>query len=236
MKEYLKKIIPPPLVRAIFDSKRKIEKLSRAVPEAEKVHVTLKSIYQGQFKVTYRGISTLRVPFDYVMYQMIINEVRPDLVIEIGTNLGGTTLYLADFMDTLGHGMIHTVDIDSRSSELVRNHPRIKLFANGWEGYDLHEADGYKKILLLDDGSHTYSDVLGALQKFAPLVSLGSYYIVEDGIIDEMGLTKQYDGGPLRAIREFLPEHSEFEVDRTYCDMFGTNATGNVNGYLKRVA
>jgi hypothetical protein len=31
-----------------------------------------------------------------------------------------------------------------------------------------------------------------------------------------------------------LPLHPEFFVDRKWCDMFGKNATFNVNGYLKK--
>jgi cephalosporin hydroxylase len=38
------------------------------------------------------------------------------------------------------------------------------------------------------------------------------------------------------AIEEFLQTHSnQFEIDRKYCDMFGTNATWNPNGYLKNI-
>ena len=234
MKRIILRFLPQELLNFYQRAKKWQRKMG--VSADERVQFDLETIYQGQFAVTYRGISTLRMPFDYVMYQMIVSGVRPDLVIEIGTNFGGTTLYLADLMDIFGHGAIHSIDIDSRSGELVKSHPRIKLFSDGWEKYDLTEATGFSKILVIDDASHMYEDVLGALEKFSPLVSPGSYYIVEDGIIDEIGLSEQYHGGPLRAIREFLPLHKDFEVDRNYCNMFGKNATGNVNGYLKRIA
>ena len=42
---------------------------------------------------------------------MIICEVKPDLVIEIGTNIGGGALYIADLLDSLGKGIVHTIDI-----------------------------------------------------------------------------------------------------------------------------
>ena len=67
------------------------------------------------------------------------------------------------------------------------------------------------------------------------MVSKDSYFIIEDGIINKLGLEKEYEGGPLKAIREFLPSHSEYIVDRKWCDMFGKNATFNVNGYLKKI-
>ena len=105
----------------------------------------------------------------------------------------------------------------------------------GWEAYDVSEAKAFNTIMVIEDASHVYEDSLRALRKFSPLVSRGSYYIVEDGIINELGREEGFHGGPLRAIREFLFENNNFVVDRTYCDMFGTNATFNVNGYLKRI-
>jgi cephalosporin hydroxylase len=57
---------------------------------------------------------------------------------------------------------------------------------------------------------------------------------VEDSVATAMGYAHIYDGGPLRAIQEFLPAHPEFEIDRSYCDFFGHNNTWNVNGYLRR--
>ena len=157
------------------------------------------------------------------------------MVIEIGTNKGGGALYLADLMDILGHGMVHTIDIEKNSDELVANHPRIKLFIQGWENYDLNEAKKFSKILVIDDGSHVAESTLGAMKKFSPLVSVGSYLIVEDGIINAKKQSYVFNGGPIKAIREFLKTSQNFEVDRKWCDFFGKNATFNINGYLKRV-
>lgn len=202
--------------------------------KTEKVNVNIRSIYNGHHNVTYRGIKAIRCPFDYVIYQMIISELKPDLVIEIGTNIGGGALYIADLMETIGHGMIHTIDIGPNSDPILTDHPRIKLFIEGWENYDIKEALNYKKVLVIEDASHMYKDTFDALNKFAPLVSIGSYLIVEDGIINKLGMEKEYEGGPLKAIREFTSQNKNFEVDRKWCDLFGTNATFNVNGYLKR--
>lgn len=212
---------------------RTFKKRIRSVPEDEQISFDSHTIYNGHFNVTYRGIRAIKCPFDYVMYQMIISELKPDLVIEIGTSSGGGALYVADLMNILDHGMVHTINIERKTGKLVEEHPRIKIFTEGFENYDLNEAKGFSKILVIDDASHMYEDTLTAMKKFTPLVSLGSYFIVEDGIVDELG--KNLNGGPLRAIREFLAENKNFEVDRNYCDMFGKNATFNVNGYLKRV-
>ena len=235
MKELVKTFLPDGLINLYHSARKCILKKLKRVPEDERVHFDSTTVNAGHFHVTYRGISAIKCPFDYVIYQMIISKIKPDLVIEIGTNYGGGALYLADFMETIGHGMIHSIDIVEKTSGIVKRHPRIKLFTEGWEKYDLNESKGFSKILVIEDASHMYEDTLGALRKFSPIVSLGSYVIVEDGIMNELNKEKGFHGGPLRAIREFLTENKNFEVDRKYCDMFGKNATFNVSGYLKRI-
>ena len=201
----------------------------------EAVRISVDSIDKGHHQVTYRGVKAIRCPFDYVMYQMIIEEVQPDLIIEIGTRKGGGAYYMADLLNNLGKGVIHTIDIVDEVEPIVKKHERIKFFTKGWNGYDLELTRDYKKILIIEDASHMYEDSIGVLNKFHSIVSKDSYLIVEDGIINELGLEKKYNGGPLRAIREFLSIHPDFKVDRKWCDMFGKNATFNVNGFLKKV-
>lgn len=216
---------------------RKIKNIIYSIPESEQVSFDSNSLYAGHQQVTYKGIKAIRCPFDYVMFQMIVSEVRPDLIIEIGTNHGGSALYLADLMMVNGiDGEIHSIDINSNALENVKSNPRIKLFTTGWEDYDLNLTKKFKTILVIEDAAHTYSCTIGAIKKFAPVVSVGSYLIVEDGIVNELGKAKQFEGGPLKALREFLPAHQEFIVDRKWCDMFGRNATFNVNGYLKKIS
>jgi cephalosporin hydroxylase len=205
------------------------------IKKDEEVKISVQSIYEGHHLVTYKGIKAIRCPFDYVIYQMIINEVKPDLVIEIGTNIGGGALYIADLLDMNGKGILHTIDIVDMVNPKVKEHNRIKFFTKGWEDYDLELTKGFEKILIIEDASHLYKDSIGILNKFHEIVPVDSYFIVEDGIINELGLEKEYEGGPLKAIREFLPSHPEFIVDRKWCDMFGINATFNVNGYLKKI-
>lgn len=195
----------------------------------------LQSIYRGHHQITYKGIRYLKCPFDYVMYQMLISEVRPDLVIEIGTNEGGGALYLADLLEANGGGEVHTIDIDNRSSTAAKVNPRIKFFHEGWQAYDLTMAAAFKKILVIEDSSHEYENTLGAIEKFAPLVTPGSYLIVEDGVVDALGFSKRFGGGPVKAIRQFLPKHPEFVLDTRWTNMFGQNATFNTIGYLKRM-
>jgi cephalosporin hydroxylase len=211
------------------------KKTDTLVPEDEIIDFSPKTIFDGHHKTSYRGVKAIRCPFDYVIYQMILFELKPDLIIEIGTNAGGGALYLADLLNIIGNGEVHTIDIVKMSVPEVAEHPRIKIFTEGWEKYDLNLAKRFDKVLVIEDGSHMYQDSLDAMTKFQDIVSIGSYLIVEDGIINEMGMEEKYKGGPLKAIREFLEKNHDYKVDRKWCDFFGKNATFNVNGYLKRI-
>ncbi|MGZ8552911.1 MAG: CmcI family methyltransferase, partial [Chitinophagaceae bacterium] len=72
------------------------------------VSLTIKGIDKGHHNTTYKGVRCIKSPFDYVIYQMIIDEVKPDLIIEIGSYEGGNALYLADLLVLYGKGEIHT--------------------------------------------------------------------------------------------------------------------------------
>jgi nucleoside-diphosphate-sugar epimerase len=57
------------------------------------------------WKDTYwRGVRTAKCPMDMWIYQEILWENRPDLVIECGTAWGGSALFFASMMDLLGAG------------------------------------------------------------------------------------------------------------------------------------
>lgn len=172
------------------------------------------------------------------MYQMIISRIQPDLIIEIGTQSGGSALYLADLLNNIGKGEIHTINIkdETGGNLLVANHPRIKTFTEGYEGYDLNLTLNFENIMVIEDGSHTYRDVLGALRKFKNIVSTNSYFIIEDGIVSELGYEDGFEGGPVRAIDEFLLENNNFVIDSEWCDFYGQSATFNTNGFLKKIS
>jgi cephalosporin hydroxylase len=201
----------------------------------DRVFFDTNTLEKGHHKMMYKDVPMIKCPFDYVLYQMIFWEVKPDLVIEIGTNRGGAALYYADMLDSIGNGVVHTVDIEDMVLPQVKAHPRIRCFLNGFAGYDLSNASGFEKVLIIEDASHLYEDVKDTLHKFKDLVSVDSYFIIEDGILDKLGWKKKYNGGPNKAIKEFINNNPGFMIDRKWCDFFGVNATFNTNGFLKRI-
>jgi hypothetical protein len=159
------------------------------------------------------------------------------LIIEIGTNHGGSALYLADLVSSYNsQAQIHTIDIiDLVSDDMVIEDPRISRFLGGFESYDLSNCANYKTVMVIDDGSHDSNDVLSSLKKFKEIVTPGSYFIVEDGALSYMGWNRHYSGGPLKAIQEFLKLDDSFEVDEEFTKFFGSSTTNNPKGYLRKV-
>jgi len=199
-------------------------------------NTNLKSIELAHLNTTYRGIKMHKCPFDITMYQMIVNEIKPDLIIEIGTFKGGGALYFADLLEIIGKGEVHTINIIEDVDDLqIINNPRIKRFTDGYQNYDINLAKGFETVLIIDDGSHMAIDVLNAFNKFNSLVTLGSYYIIEDGVLSDLGYDSTYGGGPLQVMDEIVEKNKDFTVDRKWCDFYGKNATFNPNGYLKRI-
>jgi cephalosporin hydroxylase len=201
---------------------------------------TAANIQAGVMRYTYRGVPMLKCPFDLALYMQIIWDLKPRTVLEFGSKAGGSALWLADTLANFGlqNTVLRSYDIAPVTS---LQDPRIEFLkidvARPADFIDQHELDSLPRpILIIDDASHQYSHVLTLLSFLHPHLRRGDYVIVEDGIIDRLGMDG-FDGGPLRAIREFLERHGDlYRIDRTRCDAFGQNATWNVEGYIQKIA
>src|SRR5258705_10459784 len=54
-----------------------------------------------------------KCPLDLWVYQEIISEIRPALIIETGTRFGGSALFMAHILDIIGKGEILTIETDN---------------------------------------------------------------------------------------------------------------------------
>lgn len=183
---------------------------------------------------TYFGVKTLKSPTDFWVYQEIIYEYRPDVILEIGNYGGGSALALAHILDIMGHGRIIGLDISHESiPESVKQHPRITFI----EG-DACESVNYvsslirkgEKVLIIEDSAHTYENTLNVLRTYSSMVGSGGYFIVEDSICHH-GLDAGPRPGPYEAIETFMEGNSDYEIDRARESFL---ITWNPKGYLRR--
>lgn len=222
------------------------------------------------YKYTYNfsafGRPIIQFPQDMVAVQELIWSIRPDLIIETGIAHGGSLLMsagmlaLLDYCDATQSGTpldtaaprrrVLGIDIDIRSHnrDAILAHPlssRIDMI----EGSSISEevvgevqrrAASYSKVLVLLDSNHTHSHVLAELEAYAGLVSIGSYCVVFDTVIEDLPKYMFPDrpwgpgNNPKTAVGAFLANNPGFEVDREIeSKLLITVAPG---GYLRRVA
>jgi cephalosporin hydroxylase len=186
-------------------------------------------------QTTYFGVATLKNPLDFWIYQELICELQPDVIVEIGNHCGGSTLALAHLCDALGKGRIIGLDIThARLAAIARQHPRITwVEGDACASYprvaDLVRASD--RVLVIEDSAHTYEHTRAVLRTFSPLVKPGGYFIVEDGICHH-GLEVGPQPGPYEAVESFIEERPDFVIDRTRENFL---ITWNPKGFLRRV-
>jgi cephalosporin hydroxylase len=182
-------------------------------------------------------------PLDLWMMQQVIYEVQPEFIVETGTALGGSALYWAHTLNGMGlvNSRVLTVDINELPAT-APTHPLWKKYVTFFRGSSTDPAivaqigqrvRGHKTLVTLDS-DHSMKHVLDELHSYSPMVSRGSYLIVEDTHIDGIPTQPGAGPGPMAAVLEFLGKGSAgkaFEQD------FSREAyimTFNPGGWLRR--
>jgi cephalosporin hydroxylase len=199
------------------------------------------SIMRGLSDYRYREILMLKHPFEIALYTRLIWETKPRTVFEIGTKAGGTALWISDQLRTFGiDGQVISIDIEppERPPSMPASVTLLRGDANNLAQTLTTNilAALSRPWLVIEDASHHYAATLAVLRFFDPLLRSGEYIVIEDANVTEMGLDAHFNGGPARAIAEFLQDRSRnYIIDASYCDQYGGNVTGNPNGYLRKL-
>jgi cephalosporin hydroxylase len=186
-------------------------------------------------KATWLGTQALKNPLDLWVYQEVMVETQPELIVETGTYRGGSALFLASVCDLVGRGEVVSIDVEPARDDYPV-HPRITYLA-GRSSTDpgvvaeVAERAAGRPILVVLDSDHSQGHVEAELAAYAPLVPVGCYLIVEDSNI---GLIREdLMPGPLQAVESFVSRRDDFEIDRAREKFL---ITFNPSGYLRRVA
>jgi cephalosporin hydroxylase len=174
----------------------------------------------------YFGVKCWKLPSDMWTYQEIITEIKPALIIETGTAFGGSALYYAHLLDQLSQGRVVSIDIQPLQPSYPR-HSRIN-YLSGRSSTDpeivrmVRAYCDWAPVMVVLDSLHTAEHVCKELDIYAPLVSGGSYLVVEDTNVGPNDMVFPDHGpGPGDALREWLPKHPDFKVDVARSEKFG---------------
>jgi cephalosporin hydroxylase len=201
-------------------------------------------VANGTWRTTrWRGVPIYKNPLDLWICQELILRIRPDLVVETGTMDGGSALYLAHLLDLAGNGRVVTIDVEdapgpacAADPDLPRRlpHPRLTYVRGSSTDPAIvgpigREAAGTVMVIL--DSDHGEAHVRRELACWAPLVTPGSYLVVEETNLHGRPVYREHGPGPGEAVDAFLATTADFEVDTSCERLF---LTFNPGGYLRR--
>jgi len=182
------------------------------------------------------GQTMMQNPLDAWVLQETLAELKPELLIECGTHKGGSSLFYAHLFDILGHGEVITIDVEKMHD---LSHPRVSYLLGSSTDPDIVEqvrqsaAACTGPVMVILDSAHSEAHVLRELECYSPMVTVGSWCVVQDAVIDTMWMFRDWRPGPLGAIKRFMAATREFELDEEHEHRY--LVTNSVKGWLKRV-
>ncbi len=150
-------------------------------------------------QTTWRGHRVLKCPLDLWVYQEILVETQPDLIVETGTFGGGSAYYLAGICDLLGRGEIVTIDVDPQ--EELPEHERIAYVTGSSDEDDVladvrRRVARAERVMVILDSDHRYDHVLRESQLYSRFVTPGCYLVVEDTNVNGHPVAPDLRPGP----------------------------------------
>jgi len=206
------------------------------------------------YSFTWLGRPVIQLPEDLIRIQEVIYRVQPDVIIETGVAHGGSLVFYATLCKVLEKGRVIGVDIEIRphNRSAIENHPLCSLITliEG-SSIDPQIVEQVKslvkpedKVLVMLDSCHTKAHVLAELEAYAPFVSVGSYIIAADGIMEHLvGAPRtQPDwswNNPRQAALEFVRQNSDFIIEEPSF-MFNEGSISErvsywPSGFIKRI-
>jgi cephalosporin hydroxylase len=172
---------------------------------------------------TYAGVRMSKFPEDLRVYERILWERAPRMIVEVGVQFGGSTLWLRDRLFDFQRyragaaPLVIAVDIDLTSARQGFD----ALPPEGTAGIALVEGDvrdetviaeirkmvpAGAEVLVIEDAQHEADTTLAALNGLAPLVCAGGYYMVEDTCVDvdRLRVYENWPRGAGLALEEWL--------------------------------
>lgn len=203
--------------------------------------------YSYNFK--WMGLPIIQLPQDIVAMQELIWSTQPDVIVETGIARGGSAVFYASLMELIGKGKVVSVELDLRDSnrQALENHPmrkRIEIL----DGDAIAEDTAARvqsrirpgdTVLVCLDSNHTHEHVLRELQLYGPMVSVGSYMVVFDTVVEVLPEPKEKTrpwgkgDNPWTAVQEFLRIDDRFKILDDYDSKLAVSYAQN--GYLQRV-
>ena len=173
-------------------------------------------------------------PTDLVVYQELLTAVRPDWIIETGTDGGGRAYFLATICELLGEGQV--ISVGDGGGERPE-HPRLTYLRE-----PPHSDRARARVTELTGEAPRAIAILGSrvgtqrllleFEQYSPLVPIGSYLIFENTIVNGRPVWPGYGAGPGEAVQRVLADDDGFVQDPSW-EKHGL--TFHPGGFLRRI-
>jgi len=193
-------------------------------------------------QLNWRGDPVLKNPCDLWMVVELFQRLKPTVIIETGTHHGGSASFYADMLRMLDvPASVVTIDLNPKWSFDPVTKGIVSVV-----GYSTDDAvteqvkqavaraiakhPGHVMVML--DSAHNEENVSREIELYSPMVTVGSYLIVEDTNVNGHPSSPNFGPGPWEAADKFLARQSDFVAD-SECERF--LLTFHPRGWLKRV-
>ena len=216
---YLKKnlsVLPKDKQRdvEIIQSQERFTSFS-ARPSTSHLHIDNLLMSQGvKDCMTWRNSRLGKSIYDFALIPMIIWEIRPEAIVEIGSGEGASAIWMADLCKSYNLStIIHSMDIEPLSIE----HEGVTFTKGDSMQISDFDTENLPHPWLIVEDAHV--NVNEIITYFEQHMHMGDYLIIEDSWGKK--------GSTLR-----IP--NTLQVDAYYCDYFGINATSAMNTILRK--
>jgi cephalosporin hydroxylase len=177
----------------------------------------------------WRDAPMLKNPLDLWAIVELIQDLRPAAIVETGTHHGASAAFYADISRALGLDCtVVTVDVNPKWHVEPSDHGIVSLVGLSTDSRVLADVQRHVSgrgghVLVLLDSDHGEENVARELELYSPLVTAGSYLVVEDTSAP----------GAHAAVGAFLARNEQFVADRARERFLLTSQPG---GWLRRVS
>lgn len=207
------------------------------------------------YTFSWMGRPVIQLPEDMIRMQEVIYRLKPDVIVETGVAHGGSLVFYASLCKVMGQGRVIGVDIEIRphNRQAIEAHelfPLITLIEGSSVSSETVEQvrsliQPDEKVLVILDSCHTKAHVKAELEAYHRLVSIGSYAVATDGIMQSVhdvprGNPVWRDDHPSAAANDFAAAHPEFVIEQPIWPFNESPLTTNVThwpgAWLRRAA
>jgi len=170
----------------------------------------------------WRGIPCFKTVYDLAIYAMLLDELRPATVIELGSGAGGSALLFADLCTSLDLST-RIISVDKEAVQEFSD-PRINFIqsdcASWLEAAARSRAELARPCLLVED---FHGELSGFFEHIDSLLQAGDYLVIEDSNPKQSAIAQTIASLP-------------YAVDTKYTDFFGINCTSAINSIFVKNA